>query len=297
MPPLSGSTVAAILGASGVAQAGASAAGGKKGAAAANNAAQLQYQASLASLGLQQGIRAENVAAINPFYNFGVSSIGALQGALGDLTRSTPTNLAPFTFDPASIYGPNGLSSVPGFQFTLDQATKYAQNSGTAMGLGRSPSTALAVGNAATQNAISNAWLPAFNTASSQYTTNTNTMLASRQMYLQQLAQIYNMMQGGVQVGENALGALTNTNLQTGAGMVNATNQGAAALASGQVGAANALTAGLQGVGNAAGNTASTLALLNAYGGGLGFNPSQGSTIDTTQLPYPNVNPQGTGPA
>src|SRR5215467_4198373 len=243
-------TGAAILAGAGI-QGATSLAGGKKGASAATQAAQLQAQAAQQALQLQALTRAQNVGVLQPFVNFGTSALGALGDLMGPLTTSTPTNLAPFTFQPTMA----DLEGTPGYQFTLQQGLRAAQNSLSSMGLGKSGPAVREATSTATGLAAST-WPQVFNAEQSSYQTNTNSMLASRTMYLQQLQQIYNMLTGNVNVGLQGASALAGVNQAATNQMASAVTGIGTAQASGVVGSANALTGALGGVGSAAGGAA-----------------------------------------
>ena len=264
----------AILASAGL-QSGASLAGGKKGASAATNAAQLQFQAAQQALGLTQLTREQNLAELQPFADFGRSFLPAYGAALPGLTTPIDTSLPSFTFQPTMA----DLAATPGYQFTLQQALLAGQNALTSTGLGRSQS-AVDTASQIAGGVAANTWPQVFNASLQGYEANTNALLAGRTMDLQQRQQIANLLQGPVNVGLSASGSLAGSNIQLANTGASAITQGGAALASGQVGAANALIAGGTGAANAIGggvNSLANIALINSLGGGGGFNSLFGS--------------------
>jgi hypothetical protein len=266
---------AAILGSAGL-QAGTSLAGGKKGASAATQASQLQAAAANRAIDLQTLTRQQNVGVLQPFVNYGTSQLGALQNLLGPLTTPTDVNLAPFTFQPTQAQ----LEQTPGYQFTLDQGLKAAQARAVLEGGG---GAAIRGAGTFATGLASQTWPTVFNAELAGYNANTNSMVTSRNMYLQQLGQIYNMMTGQAGIGLGAAEALAGVN-QSGSNQIASQigNLGAAQ-ASGVIGSANALTGGLTGVGNAATGAVgglTQLAAINAFGqGGGGANPLFGGSV------------------
>src|SRR5215469_14363943 len=103
----------AILGSAGI-QGATSLAGGKKGASAATNAAQLQ----------QRDIAQTIQGYVQPFINYGTNALGSLSAAIPSLTAPIDTSLPSFTFQPTMA----DLAQTPGYQFTLQQAELAGQN-------------------------------------------------------------------------------------------------------------------------------------------------------------------------
>jgi len=265
----------AILAGAGISGA-TSLAGGKKGASAATDAAQLQFQAAEQNIALQQQIRQQNVNELQPFVDYGAAGIPDLVSRMGALTSPIDTSLPSFTFQPTMA----DLINTPGYQFTLTQGLEAEQARLGAMELGASGSAVRGAGQYAAGLA-SQTWPQVFNANLSSYQTNINSLLAGRTMDLQQRQQILSMLAGRVQTGLSAGGALAGANLQSGSAIGSAITGAGAAQASGVVGSANSLIAGLQGAGSAVGSGLTTNALLplilqNAGGNTLGINADPG---------------------
>lgn len=136
--------------------------------------------------------------------------------------------------------GPNQtqlLQQTPGYQFAADMAQKGVSNQGTVTGLGGN--TLLAGANAGSQLALGMAWQPTINA-----------------------------LQGLVQTGASASGALGGQAVQTGQ------NIGGAA-----VGAGNAGAAGVLGAGSNIGNSLTTAALFNKLLGNGAQNMYGGNSL------------------
>src|SRR5215467_11199650 len=191
-------TGAAILAGAGI-QGATSLAGGKKGASAATQAAQLQFRAAQDALAQQRGVLQAIQGEVQPFIDYGRGGIAPLETAMtgGLFTSPIDTTLPQFTFQPTAPQ----LEAFRGFQFIRDQSLKAAQNQLTAAGLGRSMSGVNTAANVATQTALGAAEQPMFNQAYQAYTGNVNALLAGRTMDLQQRQQIFNMLSQRLGVG------------------------------------------------------------------------------------------------
>jgi len=281
----------AILGSAGI-QGATSLAGGKKGASAATNAAQLQFQAAQQALQQQRDIAQTIQGYVQPFINYGTNALGSLSAAIPSLTAPIDTSLPSFTFQPTMA----DLAQTPGYQFTLQQAELAGQNALTSTGLGRSMS---AVDTAAqiAGGVAANTWPQVFNAQLSGFQTNTNNLLAGRTMDLQQRQQIANILGGQAGIGLQGVGVGTGAAVPLAGQMASSITGAGAAQASGVVGAANALTAGLSGVGSAASSIPQSLILANAFGSGGGFSSLFGSQTADAGLAYmqnPNLMVGGT---
>jgi len=242
-------TGSAILAGAGI-QGATSLAGGKKGASAARDAANIQAQTAREALALQTMIFEKNQANIKPFLDFGTSYLPKLDEKMDYLTSPYPD----WKPDLAS------LQQTPGYQFTLDQGLKTAQAQAAKEGRGRSgPSM---------QGAIQYAE----GLAGTRYDTEFQHYLALRTQDLASKGQAYNMLTGAVGIGERAAatGAGVASNYASQAGQT--LGQLGAAQASGVVGSANAWGNALTGVGNAASNAAnlSSVLALTGQGGNKG---------------------------
>jgi len=244
-------TGTAILAGAGI-QGATSLAGGKKGASAARDAANIQAQTAREALALQSMIFEKTQANIKPFLDFGTGQLPVLAGRMDELTAPYPD----WKPDLAS------LQQTPGYQFTLDQGLKRVQAEAAARGQGR--------GGPSLQGAIQYAE----GLAGTRYDTEFQHYLALRTQDLASKGQEYNMLTGAVGIGERAAatGAGVASNYASQAGQT--LGQLGAAQASGIVGSANAWGNALTGVGNAAGNAASlsTALALTGQGGAGGSN-------------------------
>lgn len=166
---------------------------------------------------------------LNPFTSAGYFALGNQQALTGNGPGGNPLT-APLT----KPFSPADLTQTPGYQFTLQQGLKGVQNGLTAQGLGAGANPNTAYSGVAARGVTDYATGLADTTFNQQL-----------QNYLQQNNQIYNMLQGQVQLGQNSAA-------QTGAFGTQATqsaNQfltsGAAAGAAGTIGSANAAAGGI----------------------------------------------------
>lgn len=256
---------AAVIGGS-VISAGAGLASSSISASAAKSAANTQANAANNATAEQKAQFDQTEANLEPFVSAGTSSLGILQNLTGTNPGGNPLT-APLT----APFNPGDLASTPGYKFTLGQGLEAVQNSFAAQGLGSSGA------------AVKGSASFAENLAQTTY----NQQL---QNYLSQNQQIYNMIQTQAGSGQNAaagLGALGQqnvnavTSLQTGA---------AAAQAGGTIGAANAVAAGLGGLGN----TASNVGLLYALGNGGLYGGANQITSSSNPLSLTNNTPNAT---
>jgi hypothetical protein len=265
-----GAGTATLLGA-GI-QGGSALAGGKKGASAATQAAQIQAQAAMAALGFQEQVHQQNVQNLQPFIDYGTGGIDQLRNFVsGPGATPIDTTLPQFTFQPTQAQ----LAQTPGYQFTRQAALDAEQANLLTQGrLG----SATAQGAAITAGNIADTtWQQVYNQQQNTYQTNVNSLLQGRTMDLQQRAQINNILQGRVNTGTNAAAVEAGTNQAFATGAGQAVQTAGAAQAGGVVGAANALQGVTNTIGNIGGGLSNfglqQLALSNALGGtGGGFN-------------------------
>lgn len=272
-----------ILGAAGI-QGATGLASGKKGASAATQAAQIQAQAQMAALQLEQQKYQITQGQVQPYVDYGTSGIPALQAFVsGPGTTPIDTSLptfqpyqggvftppAPFTFQPTMAQ----LQNVPGYQFQSQQARDAGLGQLIASGRGTGSAAIAGVTDLANQfaatnwkdyynamlqtyntnyNAAQNAFTTNFGAGQQAYQTNVASLLSGRTMDLQQLQQIANILQGRVNTGASAIQTQAGLTAQLVPQMASAITGAGTAQASGVVGAANALTGGLQTVGSAA---------------------------------------------
>lgn len=184
------------------------------------------------------------------------------------------------------------LAQTPGYQFTLQQGLEATQNGFAAQGLGTSGAALKGAANYAEnlasttyqqqfqnylnanqlQSTAANAnqqnYLTAVQNANNQQLALQGQLLQQQGQHYQQLYQPYALAEGAAigqgQVGAGIANAQAQT-AQTGGQLIGQQiTSGAAAQAAGTVGAANAITQGVQGIGGTASNTALLLALNQA---------------------------------
>ena|SRR5215831_18124395 len=275
-----GAGTATLLGA-GI-TAGGSAAGGKKGAQGATQAAGIQAAAAMAALQQQQQVRQQNVDILSPFVQYGREGIPALVSAVDQYT-SQPIDTTLPTFDEKFTFQPTmaQLEQTPGYQFQRQQALYAAAGPLAAAGRGSGWAPIGTAENVASGLAASN-WQNVFNAEQGAYQTreqaflaNTQNLLAGRTMDLQQRQQILSELAARVGTGLQAGGALAGANLTSAQQAGNYITGAGAAQASGVVGATNALTGGLTGATSAIGgglnSYANQLLLSQALGSGGNF--------------------------
>ncbi len=240
-----------------------SAIGGIVGANASSDAAQTQADAANRAADLQWQQYQQTRSDLQPYRDLGTSYIPQLQTAL-----TNPLLTAAFTAPTAAE-----AAATPGYQFTLDQGLKAAQNSASARGLGSS-GAAIKGAESFAGGLADSTYGDTFNRALTTFATNQNT--ASNQV---------NRLLGLVGNGQNAAAMTGSLGAQAAGSVGNAITSGAAASAAGTVGSANALTGGLTG----AYNNYTNSTLLNRL---LGSTPT-GSTLYGSGS-YGAVNPNNT---
>lgn len=227
---------------------------------AASTASGQQTAAEQQALNQEQGYY--NVAAQNlsPYQATGANANNQLATLTGTNPGGNPLT-APLTaqFQPTMAQ----LENTPGFQFSLNQGLKAAQNNLTAQGLGGSG------------QAVAGAANYAQGLASTTY----NQQL---QNYMAQNAQTYNMLNGLNSQGLNASTSLGNIGAGISSQQANTNTQIGNAQAAGTLGSASAISSGISGVTNAATNYANTNALyslLNQPTTVPGLGPSNPNTL------------------
>lgn len=198
------------------------------GAIGAQDAAQTQADAA-AQAGQQayaQYLQTRNDLA--PYRDAGSNALGQLPSAMANPLLSTAFR-APTAEE---------ARATPGYQFTLDQGLKAAQNSASARGLGASGAamkgaSAFANGLAdTTYNDVYNRSLGTFKTNYGMASDNVNRLL------------------GVATLGQNAAANTGSVGTQTANTVANSLTAGGNAAAAGTVGMTNAITGGLSGAGN-----------------------------------------------
>lgn len=253
----------------------------KTQAAAADNAAQLQYLAETQSLNLQRG--EFNVVSQNlqPYLGLGKTGLNdltkALPGITGEInaaTRTANNAVLPLTAPPTNLAA---LARTPGYQFALQQGKIATQDSYAAQGLSGSgaelkgASTFAENQAATTYNMVYQNYLAQNQLRQNQ--SNLNLSKAGTQAAMG--ANLYNIYNNMVQTGAQAATrqgqfgtSLAQSEGQTATtsanAIANSLTGAAAASAAGTVGSANAITNALGGISGAGANTALMLALNNA---------------------------------
>jgi len=209
-----------------------SAAGGKKQAGAATQAAQIQAAAAQYAARLQQQRFEEGKALMMPFIDYGTSAIPSVQALTGTGPGASPT--APLTAPLTSLpptWSPTmeDLAKMPGYQFELQQGMLGVNAQMAASGLGRSGAAAKA-GASYAQGLAASDWQANYN----QWLSQQNLTQAGK-------SQTYNMLTGQVGTGLSGAGAVLGVGVQSAANQAAAIQAAGAAQASGIVGASNAL--------------------------------------------------------
>jgi hypothetical protein len=235
---------------------------------AAKSAAQLQYEASQNSLDFQKQTWNTQQANEAPFLQTGqgaVTALGSLMQPGGQLSNNWTGN---FTAPTAAQ-----AEQTPGYKFAVDQGTQAMDRSAAASGNLLTGGTARAE-QLFGQNAADTNYQSTYNNALNQYSTNYNT-------WNQNNTNLYNRLAGIAGTGQTASsnlnaagtaasGQVSNTLLGTASAMGQDYQNAAAATASGYVGAANAYSSGLNGIGSNVSNymLMSQLMNQNPYGSG-----------------------------
>lgn len=259
MPSISVPT--ALLGAAAIGGVG-SVASGVLGANAATTAAGEQAAAAEQASNNTLAMFNTTQANLKPYMTAGTGALSELQALTGTNAGGNPLT-APLTapFQPTM----SQLAQTPGYQFTLAQGEQATQNSFAAQGLASSGS------------ALKGASQYAENLAATTYQ-------QQFQNYLTQNAQIYGMLGGQASLGENAAATVGNQGLEASGISGNYLTQAGAATAAGTVGATNAITGSLSGLGSTASNTALMLALSNS--GLFGSGASVGQVANEVENSY-----------
>lgn len=217
-------TVGGILGSiTGSTQADAAKDAGNTQAAAANQAAQIAQQ---------QYNQTRN--DLQPYRDLGSSLVPALQDSLVN-----PLLGAQFSYGNFSAPTAEEAQATPGYQFTLDQGLKAAQNSASARGLGSS-GAALKGASTFAGGLADSTYNDTFNRDLSAYNTNRNNALSNFTTNYGVANDATNRLLNLVNLGQNSAAMTGNLGAQTASTVGNDITSGAAAQAAGTVGAANA---------------------------------------------------------
>lgn len=191
----------------------ASLAGGIMGSGAQSSASQAQAQAAMQSAMMQYAMFQQTQQNLKPFIQGGSDAFAELRARSPGLTQA---------FNPTM----EQLSQTPGYQFTLEQGLRAAQNNAAAKGLSISGP------------AIRGAADYASGLASNTYQQNFDN-------YWKQNQNIYNMLQGQTAIGANAATGQGTIAAQMGNNIGNALQNGGNAQAAGIIGSNNALMGGI----------------------------------------------------
>jgi hypothetical protein len=269
------------------------------GGNAAKSAANTQADAATYSADLQNQAIQQERTDLQPYAYFGQSSINPLIQALGYNAIQGENGLYSWTKDGSSplqqtfSYGdftaPTGAeaAATPGYQFTLDQGLKAAQNSASARGLGSSGAAIKGAEKYATGLADST-YGDTYNRSLSAYTTNRNNALGNFTTNYGVASDNANKLLGLVTLGQNSAAMQGATGVQGANSVANTVASAANAQAAGTVGAANAATSGISTAVNG-GTNALLLSTLNKtpttmYGSGS-FNPNYQSSYSGIDNP------------
>jgi len=251
MPSLSlGLPAAAAVGAGGSLLGGALSGGGALLAAG-------QQQKGIQS-GIQTQITEQEILAglMQPYFGLGQQGVNSLNQNIGALTKP---------FNPTMA----DLAATPGYQFTLGQGEQATANAYSGQGQGAGVTkgaTAMTPSGPGAKGAINYAENLASTTYQQQF-----------QNYLGQNSQIYSMLSGEAQMGEQATAAYGGVSQNMAGAISGLQSAGGAAAGAGLQSGANALGQGISG----AGSGLSNFALLNSLGGGSLFG---GGGLSDSQL-------------
>ncbi|WP_186083823.1 hypothetical protein [Burkholderia gladioli] len=221
-----------------------SAVGGIVGAGAASDAADTQADAANRAADLQKAEYDQTRSDLAPYRNLGTQYIPQLQNALANPLLSSTFSYGNFTAPTAEE-----AQATPGYQFTLGQGLKAAQNSASARGLGSSGAAIKGAESYATGLADST-YNDVFNRDLSAYTTNRNNALGNFTTNYGVASDNVNRLLGLVGNGQNAAAQTGALGTQSTNSIANTLTSGAAASAAGIVGGANAITNGISNIAN-----------------------------------------------
>ncbi len=257
--------------------AGTSLIGGLIGSNAAHKAAQQQQQGYLNAQNYAQDTKNEGLGDINsnltkqlgytqPYTSAGSQAVGTLS----DLTKTPGQGLLQGWNQSFQAPTAEQARQTPGYEFAREQADKGIQASAAARGGLLSGGTAKALSQY-NQGLADTNYQQVYNNAFQNYLQNYGQFQQNQSNQYNRLMGQAGLGQWGAGTAVNALGQATGQQLGV---LSDASHQigqdmtgGAAAQASGTVGAANAWTGALGGIGNAA-SSYSLLSSLNGRGGG-----------------------------
>ena len=237
MPSISLPT--AILGA-GALGVGASIFTSQNSANAATTAANAQTNAANTAANTQLGIYNQTRSDLQPYSQFGQSALSQLARMFGLAPPGSAPGTAPGAAppgSPAALFGFGGsgptagtaanatsaLTQYPGYQFGLDQGVQALDRSAASRGLALSGAQLKDAQTFGQGYALQNAWTP----------------------YLNQMNTYTSQLSGFGGLGENAAAVSGNQGINTGFGVAGSQLAAGQAQASGIVGSANAINAGI----------------------------------------------------
>lgn len=218
--------------------------GGVIGGNSADDAAQTQADASNRAADLTWKQYQQTRDDLAPYRDLGSSFIPQLKTAL-----QNPLLTSTFAYGDFKAPTAAEAAATPGYQFTLDQGLKAAQNSASARGLGASGAAIKGAESYATGLADAT-YGDTFNRSLSTYNTNRGNALSNFGTNYGVASDAVNRLLGIVGNGQNASAMTGAMGAQAAGNVANAITSGAAATAAGTVGAANALNSGLSGAVN-----------------------------------------------
>ncbi|EKS9798231.1 MULTISPECIES: hypothetical protein [Burkholderia] len=218
--------------------------GGVLGSDAAGDAAQTQADAANRAADLQWKQYQQTRDDLAPYRDLGSSFIPQLRTALQNPLLSSVFSYGDFTAPTAAE-----AAATPGYQFTLDQGLKAAQNSASARGLGAS-GAAMKGAEAYATGLADSTYGDTFNRSLATYNTNRGNALSNFGTNYGIASDAVNRLLGVVGNGQNASAMTGAMGAQAAGNVANAITSGAAASAAGTVGSANAINSGLSGAVN-----------------------------------------------
>lgn len=240
-------------------------ASGAMSSSAAKSAANTQAGAQQYAADLQNQQFEETRSDLQPYRDLGTTYAPQIGVALANPLLYSTFNYGDFKAPTAA-----DAQATPGYQFTLNQGLKAAQNSASARGLG---SSGAAIKGAQTfASGLADAtYGDTFNRALSTYTTNRNNALSDFGTNYGIATDNVNRLLGIVGNGQNAATQTGALGAQAANSIANSVTSGAAAQAAGTVGAANAVSGGI----STAINGGTNALLLNS----LQKSPTASSTL------------------
>lgn len=228
-----------VAAAVGVGSAVAGLAGSAMSAGAASDAAQTQADAANRAADMQWKQYEQTRDDLAPYRDLWSSYIPQLKDALQNPLLSATFNYGSFTAPTAAE-----AATTPGYQFTLQQGLKAAQNSASARGLGAS-GAAMKGAEAFATGLADSTYGDTFNRALSTYSTNRGNALSNFGTNYGIAGDAVNRLLGVVGNGQNASAMIGSMGAQAVGNVANAITSGAAASAAGTVGSANAVNNGI----------------------------------------------------